>query len=155
MAALQRLCETVGVSADVATKIAAGLRDASPPAPPDAAASAASSAASGGAVSLPPPSPMSPLMPRSASQLTWFGVDPGVVRLLEPFVTILPEKTFVNVNTAPREVLVAAIAGLDVATAERILQARQRVPLKTTADLQALAPSLPADSLTRLMTGSR
>ena len=36
--------------------------------------------------------------------------------------------------------LVAAIEGLDLATAERIVQARQRVPFKSLADLKALAP---------------
>jgi general secretion pathway protein K len=149
MAALQRLCETAGVSADVATRIANGLRDASPPAPPDPAASAASAAA---AATTAPADP--PLMPRSVRQLTWLGVDPEAARMLEPYVVILPEKAFVNVNTAAREVLVAAVAGLDLATAERIVQSRQRVPLKSVADLHALAPGLPDDSFTRLAVGS-
>jgi general secretion pathway protein K len=67
---------------------------------------------------------------------------------------ILPEATFVNVNTAPREVLVAAIDQLDLATAERIIQSRQRVPIKSRADLQALAPSLPQASFERTAYGS-
>ena len=41
LAALQRLCETVGVSADVADRIATGLRDASPPPPEPARAARA------------------------------------------------------------------------------------------------------------------
>ncbi len=147
MAALQRLCETVGVSADVAARIAAGLRDASPPPPPDPSASGASAPAV-----TPPENP--PLMPRSASQLSWLGIDPEALRALEPYIVILPERTFVNVNTAPREVLVAAAPGLDLATAERIVQWRQRVPIKSTADLKALAPALPAGSFDRLVTGS-
>jgi general secretion pathway protein K len=148
MAALQRLCETVGVSADVATQIANGLRDASPALPAGASASGAASAPAPAAPADPP------LLPRSARQLAWFGIDAEAVRTLEPYITILPEKSFVNVNTAAREVLVAAIAGLDLATAERIVQARQRVPFKSLADLQALAPSLPSDSFARLAVGS-
>jgi general secretion pathway protein K len=146
LAVLQRLCETVGVSTDVATRIASALRDASPPMP------AASSAS--GVADAPPPPADPPLMPRSVRQLGWLGIDPEALRLLEPYVVILPEKAWVNVNTAPREVLAAAIAGLDLATAERIVQARQRAPLKSIADLQALAPGLPAGSVERLMVGS-
>jgi general secretion pathway protein K len=146
LAALQRLCQTVGVSTDVATRIADALRDAAPPMP---AASAASGAAEAVAAPADPP-----LMPRSVGQLAWLGVDPEALRLLEPYVTLLPERAWTNVNTASREVLVATIADLDLATAERIVQARQRVPLKSVADLQALAPGLPASSFERVATGS-
>jgi len=147
LAALQRLCETVGVSADVATRIAAGLRDAAPPQPPSAPASAASA---------PEPAPAAdpPLMPRSVRQLVWLGVDAESLRLLEPYIVLLPEKAWVNVNTASREVLVAAIPNLDLATAERIVQARQRSPMKSVADVQALAPSLPSSAFERLAVGS-
>jgi general secretion pathway protein K len=40
LAVLLRLCETVGVSADVASRIANGMSEAAPPAPPHAGASA-------------------------------------------------------------------------------------------------------------------
>jgi general secretion pathway protein K len=146
MAALQRLCETVGVSVDVATRIAGGMRDAAPFVPPDPSASGAASA---------PTRPANPpLMPRSPAQLAWFGIEPEAVRALLPYVVILPELTRVNVNTASREVLVAATPGLDLATAERIVQARQRVPIKSPADMQALAPSLPQGAFDRLATSS-
>ena len=147
LAALQRLCETIGLSVDVATRISVGLRDASPPPAPDPSASGASSA-----TVAPPANP--PLMPRSANQLAWLGIEAGAVHTLEPYVVILPERTFVNVNTASREVLVAAVEGLDLATAERIVQSRQRVPIKSPADLKALAPSLPTTSFDRVAFGS-
>jgi general secretion pathway protein K len=139
MLILSRLCETVGVSIDVATRIASGLQAATPVSP-------AASSASG--VIAPPADP--PLYPVATRQLTWFGVDPESLRALEPYVAILPEsltatKTQVNANTATREVLGAA-TGLDLATAERIVQSRQRVPLKSIQDLQALAPSLSASA---------
>ena len=148
-AALERLCESVGLSVDVATRISTGLRDASPPPPPDPGASGAS------AVAAAPPRPDNPpLMPRSPAQLAWLGIEPGAVLALEPYVVILPEATFINVNTAPREVLVAAVEGLDLATAERIVQSRQRVPIKSRADLQAMAPSLAPATFERIATGS-
>ena len=148
MAAFQRLCETIGVSADVAATIAADMRDASPVAPPPPGASGTAPAPA----ATPPANP--PLLPRSVSQLSWFGIDPEALHALEPYVVILPEKTFVNVNTASREVLVAAVAGLDLATAERIVQSRQRTPLKSAADLRALAPALPAASFDHIAVGS-
>jgi len=152
-AALQRLCETVGLSVDVATRISVGLRDASPAPPPDPGASGASGVAATPPAANPRPA-NPPLMPRSASQLTWLGIEPAAVQALEPYVVILPEASAINVNTAPREVLVAAIEGLDLATAERIVQSRQRVPIKSSADLKALAPSLPPASFDRIAVSS-
>ena len=152
LAALQRLCETVGVSADVTNRIAVAIRDATPPQAADPAASAASAASANAPPYVAPADP--PLMPASVRQLAWVGIDPEALRALEPYVVILPEKAWVNVNTAPREVLVAAIPNLDLATAERIVQARQRSPMKSVADVQALAPSLPSSAFERLAVGS-
>jgi general secretion pathway protein K len=146
--ALGRLCTTVGVSEDVALRIARGLRDAAPPIPPAPGASAPTFA--------PPADP--PLMPQSASQLGWLGIDAESLRALDPYIILIPDTlrfpTLVNVNTAPREVLVAVVDQLDLATAERIIQSRQRVPLKGSGDLAALAPSVPAANLNRLGFGS-
>lgn len=124
---LERLCQSAGVSTDVATRIGDGLRDAM--VPPAAGTSGAATA---------------PLLPRSVSQLNWLGIDPASVRQLEPFVTLLPVRTPVNANTAPREVLAAVIPGLDLASAERLVQLRQRQPFKTLADIQAQVPGAPA-----------
>ncbi len=153
LAALQRLCATVGVSASVASRIAAGLRDASPPAPAGSA-SAPAAAASAAALDVPPPAADPPLMPHSARQIAWFGVDAESIRALEPYVVLLPERTFVNANTAAREVLVAAIPGLDLATAERIVQARQRSPFKSSSDVSAQASAVPTTSFQRIAVGS-
>ncbi len=120
LAALERLCQTIGVASDVATRIADGLRDA--------LATSASATA--------------PLLPRSAAQLAWLGVEPETVRRIEPYVTLLPKPTPVNVNTAAREVLVAAIKGLDLATAERLVQVRQRTPFKSLQEVEAQIPGL-------------
>ena len=119
LATLERLCTTLGVDSSVPGRITKGLLDAQ-------AATTANA----------------PLMPQMVSQLTWLGVDPASVAVLEPYVVLLPVATAVNVNTAPREVLVAVIKGNDVATSERLLQIRQRTPFKTIAELKAQAPSL-------------
>ena len=150
LASIERLCETVGVSKDIATRIAVGLRDAAPPVPPAPGASA------------PPPTPPAdpPLMPQSASQLGWLGIDAESLRALDPYIILIidtlraPSTALVNVNTAPREVLVAVVDKLDLATAERIVQSRQRVPLKGIGDLTALVPGVPPASLNRLAFAS-
>ena len=119
LASLERLCQTLGVDSGVPGRIAKGLLDAQTGTTANA-----------------------PLLPQIVSQLTWLGVDAASVAALEPYVVLLPVATAVNVNTAPREVLVAVIKGNDVATSERLLQVRQRTPFKTVAELQAQAPSL-------------
>jgi len=119
--ALERLCQTVGVATDVASRIATGMRDAQAP------------AAQGGS---------SPLRPRSVAQLTWLGIDASTIALLEPYVTLLPVRTAVNVNTASREVLSSVIKGMDLATAERLVQMRQREPFKTLGAVEAQVPGL-------------
>ncbi|HNJ84447.1 MAG TPA: type II secretion system minor pseudopilin GspK [Piscinibacter sp.] len=118
--ALERLCQTVGLSTDVATRIAAGLRDAQ----------AAGTGSNGNA----------PLRPRTLAQLAWLGLDAATITALEPYATLLPTRTPVNANTAAREVLAAVIKGLDLATAERLVQLRQRDPFKT---LQAVETQIP------------
>ena len=159
---LLHLCETVGVSADVATNIAGALRAATPLAP---ALAPPAQGASGGAAAPPGPplaqgtggataSPAdSPLLPRSASQLAWLRIDPEALRALAPYIVILPSRASVNVNTAPREVLVAA-TGQDPATAESIIQSRQRAPLKSLDALKALAPGISEKNLAHLAVHS-
>lgn len=126
--ALQRLCESSGVSPEAAQRIATQLRDAimsDPTTPPVEGA--------------PPPSENPPLMPNNVRQLRWLDIDPEVVARLERYVTLLPARTSINVNTAPREVI-AAVMGVDLGSAERIVSARQRSPLGGTDDLIALLP---------------
>ncbi|MDB6001687.1 MAG: ral secretion pathway protein GspK, partial [Rhizobacter sp.] len=108
---LTRLCELVGVSGDVAGRIARGLNDAAPPSatPPATPPSA------------PPVTPRSGnplLMPQNERQLTWLGIEPAALERLLPYVVLLPiQQAKVNVNTASREVIAAA-TGLDLAGAE-------------------------------------
>lgn len=113
-----RLCQAVGVSSEIANKIATGLRDAETVVQTTSAA---------------------PLRPRSADQLGWLGIDAATQEQLAPYVVLLPVRTPVNLNTAPREVLAAAIKA-DLATAERLIQMRQRSPFKT---IQAVEAQLP------------
>lgn len=120
---IQRLFESIGVAPDVATRLASGLRDAMAPV---------------GSAERPA---TAPLIPRNIGQLGWLGIDAESVRRLSPYVVILPVRTAVNLNTAPREVIAASIDGLDLGGAERLVQTRQRTPFKSLAEAQALLPS--------------
>jgi general secretion pathway protein K len=75
-----------------------------------------------------------PMLPRRVAQLTWLGLSPDTLRRLTPFVTVLPERTPVNLNTAPLEVLMASVGGLDKARARRLMEQRALQPFKTLAD---------------------
>ncbi|MEO6409108.1 MAG: type II secretion system minor pseudopilin GspK [Burkholderiaceae bacterium] len=116
--ALERLCQTLGIASDVAGRLASGINDAQ----------------AGGA--------NAPLLPASIAQLGWLGIDAEAVRQLAPYVTLLPEPTPLNLNTAPREVLAAVLGGLNLSGAERLIQARRTAPFKNLAAVEALLPAI-------------
>jgi general secretion pathway protein K len=66
------------------------------------------------------------LLPQQMAQLQWLGLSPDTVQRLSPFVTILPQPTPVNLNTASAEVIYATVLGLDLATAQQFVQQRSR-----------------------------
>jgi general secretion pathway protein K len=67
-----------------------------------------------------------PLLPQQTAQLVWLGLSPGTLAALQPHITVLPEATPVNLNTASAEVLSAVLPGLDLASARQALTQRQR-----------------------------
>jgi general secretion pathway protein K len=66
------------------------------------------------------------LMPQQAAQLVWLGLSPGTLAALQPHITVLPEATPVNLNTASAEVLSAVLPGMDLASARQAVTQRQR-----------------------------
>ena len=83
------------------------------------------------------------LMPVEIADLSWYGVDPKVLKLLEPFVQLLPPAagqaaaiTNINMNTAPAEVLMAAMPGISRAQAQQLILARQSHPFNKTSDAE-------------------
>lgn len=89
LAALQRLCETAGLAASVADRIAAGFH-------------LALKAQLDGAT----------LMPTRLEQLAWFDIDPATIEQLRPFVVLLPARSKLNINTASADVLAAVVPGM-------------------------------------------
>ncbi len=149
LAVLKQLFENINVSSEVANTISKTLLSSAPPpvnrgnAPGNARGNAPEGAPEGAASAQEPITdhPLIPqIPPHSVSQLAWFGLDAQTLRHIEPFVVLLPRPTPVNLNTAPREVLAAVIDGIDLGTAERLTQTRQRTPFTNLEDAQKVLP---------------
>lgn len=72
----------------------------------------------------PTPLPNAPLMPQTIEQLTWVGLSPRSLAVLRPFITLLPVRTPVNLNTAPVEVVYACVPTFELADAHRLVANR-------------------------------
>jgi general secretion pathway protein K len=82
-----------------------------------------------------------PLVPARVDQLTWLGISPATVAALKPYVTLLPATTKVNLNTAPAEVLYAALRGISLADAQRLVATRASQPFRKVEDALELLPA--------------
>lgn len=75
-----------------------------------------------------------PLMPQRVEQLEWLGLAPEALAVLSPYITLLPTRTPVNLNTASPEVIYASVPRLELADAQKLVAARERTHFKTLAD---------------------
>jgi general secretion pathway protein K len=121
VAALQRLCEAAGAPGEAAGSIAEGLR--------------AAWAGEAGAL----------LAPDDVGELRRFGLDAAAIERLRGWIVLLPQRTPLNLNTAPREVIAAGVEGLDLSSAERIVSTRARTPFKSLAEVQTLLAGVQLD----------
>ena len=138
--ALKRLCSAAGAPDDSADRLAAALAGVGGAA---GAADAANNPNAGPAAV----SADQPLQPQRYADLAWLGIEDSLLQQLRPLVDLLPARTPVNVNTASREALLAAIDGLDLGGAQRLLLARQKRPFEKLDDVKAqLAPTTVLDS---------
>ena len=115
------ICQAIGVPVGTANTIGSGLRDSW---------SAQQNTSQAGT---------SVLMPIQVEDLAWYGIDPKVLKQLTPFIELLPMPvgspvTTINLNTAPAEVLMAAMPGLSRAQAQQLILARQQHPFSKTSD---------------------
>jgi general secretion pathway protein K len=124
LGALRRLVDQAGAPVDTADRLANALAAAWAPGTAEASADAA-------------------LPPVRFADLSWLGIDAVTLERLEPYITLLPVRTPVNANTAASQVLVAAIDGLDLGSAERIVQARKRKDLGALQSLEEIKTLLP------------
>ena len=128
---LQRLCDAIGLNGTAET-LAAALRASWADAAGEVAATTA-------------------LAPGRMDQLPWLGLDAATLARLSGFVTLLPEPTPVNLNTAQAEVIYAVIDGLDLATAARLVRSRTN----RFADITQVKDLLASDELKAQLDGQR
>jgi general secretion pathway protein K len=98
------------------------------------------------------------LPPQNVEQLVWLGLPAETVQALAPYITILPQRTPVNLNTASAEVIYAAGVydpvdtglGISLADAQRMVTERERQHFSTEQDALKLA----ANPGTRFASGT-
>ncbi len=83
-----------------------------------------------------------PLMPQRVRQLTWLGLRASTVGKLMPYITLLPERTTVNLNTAPAEVIYATVPTLQLADAKLAVTTRESAHFATIADATKAVPAM-------------
>ena len=86
-----------------------------------------------------------PLLPQRVEQLVWLGLSARSVALLAPFVTVLPVRTAVNLNTASAEVVYASLPTLDLASARQFVTGRTLAHFATLVDAVRLLGSHSGD----------
>ena len=88
------------------------------------------------------------LWPQEPDQMAWLGLDPQTQAQLQPYVTVLPERTPVNLNTAAGPVLMACLEGVEQADVQRLLSARRLAPWESLDDVKKAAklPQLALDA---------
>jgi general secretion pathway protein K len=82
-----------------------------------------------------------PLLPQEVSQLVWLGLSPATAAALEPYATILPVRTTLNLNTASAEAISASMETLNIASARQLVERRRGAFFKDIAAANAALPS--------------
>lgn len=126
IAAFTKLFELLGLPTQQVAVMTSSLQRAKP---------APANPATGGVAPVPPTDDSTaPLIPQQLAQIVWLGVSPSTAAALEPYATVLPVKTTLNVNTASAEALFAAVPELDLAGARRLVLQRATGYFKSPAD---------------------
>ena len=128
MASFTKLFELLGLPPQQLADLAENLRLAS-----EAASASASDSKSGQSTAL---------MPQRLDQLVWMGLPPRTLAAITPFVTLLPVRTLLNVNTASAEAIYAAVPTLAMATAQKLVAERDRAHFRTLGDAIKYAPEI-------------
>ncbi len=77
-----------------------------------------------------------PLLPQDPDQLAWVGLSASTIARLRPFVTVLPMRTPVNLNTATAEVIYACVEAFELADANRLVRTRNTSHFTSLADVR-------------------
>jgi general secretion pathway protein K len=85
-----------------------------------------------------------PLMPSRVDDLLWLGVSEQNLERLRPYISLLPERTPLNINTASAAAIHATVPWLDMAQAQRLVTERQRNAFRSLAEAARIVPGLDA-----------
>jgi general secretion pathway protein K len=85
---------------------------------------------------------LAPLLPQRVEQLEWLGLSPATLEKLKPFITLLPTRTPINVNTASAEVLYASVPKLELDGARRMETERARQHFRNLGEASQLVPAI-------------
>lgn len=83
-----------------------------------------------------------PLLPTRVEDLLWLGLPVSSAKQLRPYVSILPERTPLNINTASATAIHATIPWLDMAQAQRLVNERQRNAFRSMAEAARIVPGM-------------
>ena len=75
-----------------------------------------------------------PLLPQRVEQLVWLGLDPATLAVLRPYITLLPVRTAINLNTASAEVIHASTPGMDMVDAQKLVAVRASSHFRLVSD---------------------
>jgi general secretion pathway protein K len=150
VARLQRLLSTLGLPPELANALTDWM-DA------DNVPMATGGAEDGYYANLPKPYRAANRPLAELAELLWVqGFDVQSIRRLSGYVTVLPERTQVNLNFASAEVLSAVIPGLPLQDARQMVMARKDHPFTTVAEfLQKLPAGVGQDASAELSVSSK
>jgi general secretion pathway protein K len=85
------------------------------------------------------------LRPQRVEQLVWLGLSQTSLDQLKPFITVLPNRTPVNVNTAPAEVLYASTPSLELDGARLMESKRAQQHFRNLGEAGQVVPAVAAE----------
>lgn len=94
-----------------------------------------------------------PIAVRRFEHLAWLGLPAATLDALRPVVEVLPQRTPLNLNTAPASAM-AAVLAIDPGSAERLVQARRSQPLTSLEQARLVLPAQASLDPARVGVGS-
>jgi general secretion pathway protein K len=82
------------------------------------------------------------LMPQNLAQMGLLGLSAPTLAALQPYATLLPERSRLNINTASAQAISASVPGLALAQAQALVLARTSAPFKSTDQAHERVPAL-------------
>ena len=82
--------------------------------------------------------------PQRLSEWQWAGLSPAQIEFMSPYLSVLPKRTKLNVNTAPPPVMAAVFGVLTLAEAQSLVRERNLKPFESLPDFGQRHPELSA-----------